>query len=212
MVSRRYPSLRVFDNPVLESLTHVHPATPLVLWGPVALWLIWRSFAVHGLSAAAVLGFAILGLLTWSLTEYLLHRFLFHLRPAGPFRARLQFMIHGLHHDDPLDPTRLVLPPVATALGAAVFYTTFRMLLGPVGADPVFASFAVGYLLYDYIHWASHRFAAWPVGRALKRNHMLHHWATPDARWGVSSPLWDHVFGTVGGRTDVTDSSSARSG
>ena len=210
---RSYPSLRVFDNPILESLTHVHPLTPLVLWAPLVLWLIWRSFAVHGLSAAAVFGFAILGLLTWSLTEYLLHRYLFHIRPAGPFRARLQFMIHGLHHDDPLDPTRLVLSPVATCIGAVVFYTAFRALLGPAWAEPVFAFFAVGYLLYDYIHYASHRFVLWTrVGSALKRNHMLHHWATPDARWGVSSPLWDYVFGTTGDSTPSAPVSRKASG
>lgn len=196
---RSYNSLRVFDNPILESLTHVHPVTPLLLWGPVVLWLIWRSFAVHRLSVAAVVGFAMLGLFTWSLTEYILHRYLFHMRPAGPIRARLQFMIHGLHHDDPVDPTRLVLPPVPTCLGAVVFFTAFRVLLGPAWAEPVFAFFAVGYLLYDYIHYASHRFDLWtPLGRALKRNHMLHHYATPNAHWGVSSPLWDHVFGTTG--------------
>jgi sterol desaturase/sphingolipid hydroxylase (fatty acid hydroxylase superfamily) len=197
-----YPSLRVFDNPALEWFTHVHPLTPLVLWGPGILWLIWRSFAVHGLSAAAVFAFAVAGLMTWSLTEYLLHRHLFHMRPRGPVRARLQFMIHGLHHDDPLDPTRLVLPPVATAVGAVVFYTALRWLLGPVWGEAVFAFFGVGYLLYDYIHYASHRCSPRTrIGRALKRNHMRHHWATPDAQWGVSSPLWDYVFGTTGDAT-----------
>jgi sterol desaturase/sphingolipid hydroxylase (fatty acid hydroxylase superfamily) len=198
-VPRRYESLRVFDNPLLESLTHVHPATPILVWGPIVVWLIWRSFAVHGLSVTAVLGFAMLGLTTWSLAEYLLHRYLFHMRPAGPFRARLQFMIHGLHHDDPEDPTRLVLPPVPTCLGAVVFFTAFRALLGPARAEPVFAFFAVGYLVYDYIHFASHRFVPWTrVGRALKRNHMLHHYSMPHSHWGVSSPLWDYVFGTTG--------------
>jgi sterol desaturase/sphingolipid hydroxylase (fatty acid hydroxylase superfamily) len=121
------------------------------------------------------------------------------MRPTGPVRRRLQFMIHGLHHDDPGDPSRLVLPPVATGIGAVVFYTAFRLVVGPVWAEPLFAFFAVGYLLYDYIHWASHRLAlGTAVGRALKRNHMLHHYATPDARWGVSSPVWDYVFGTTG--------------
>ena len=108
-------------------------------------------------------------------------------------------MIHGLHHDDPVDPTRLVLPPVPTCLGAVVFFTLFRALLESALAEAVFAFFAVGYLLYDYIHYASHRFVLWTrVGRALQRNHMLHHYGTPDARWGVSSTLWDHVFGTTG--------------
>ncbi len=197
-MTRAYKSLRVFDNPIVESLTHVHPAVPILLWGPVVLWLVWRSFAVHRLGVVAVLGFAALGILTWSLTEYLLHRYLFHMRPAGPVRARVQFMIHGLHHDDPADPTRLVLPPVATCLGAMMFFTLFRLLLGPIHAEPVFAGFAVGYLFYDYVHFASHRFVLWTrAGRALKRNHMLHHYETSEAHWGVSSPLWDHVFGTT---------------
>ena len=199
MVPRSYASVRVFDNPILESLTHVHPLTPLLLWGPLVLWLIWRSFVVHHLPVVAVAGFAILGLLTWSLIEYVLHRYLFHLRPAGPFRARLQFVIHGLHHADPADPTRLVIPPVPSTIGAVLFYAAFRLALGPSFVEPFFAFFAVGYLLYDYVHYASHRFVPRTrVGRFLKRHHMLHHYVTPDARWGVSSPLWDHVFGTTG--------------
>jgi len=199
VLTRSYESVRVFDNRILESLTHVHPLTPLLLWGPLVLWLIWRSFAVHHLPVVTVAGFAILGLLTWSVTEYVLHRYLFHLRPAGPFRARLQFVIHGLHHADPADPTRLVIPPVPSTIGAVLFYAAFRLALGPSFVEPFFAFFAVGYLLYDYVHYASHRFVPRTrVGNFLKRHHMLHHYVTPDARWGVSSPLWDHVFGTTG--------------
>ena len=199
MLTRSYESVRVFDNRILESLTHVHPLTPLLLWGPLVLWLIWRSFAVHHLPVVTVAGFAILGLLTWSVTEYVLHRYLFHLRPAGPFRARLQFVIHGLHHADPADPTRLVIPPVPSTIGAVLFYAAFRLALGPSFVEPFFAFFAVGYLLYDYVHYASHRFVPRTrAGNFLKRHHMLHHYVTPDARWGVSSPLWDHVFGTTG--------------
>jgi len=200
-VPRSYESIRVFDNPILESLTHVHPLTPLVLWGPVVLWLIWRSIAVHHLTVVAVAGVAILGLLTWSLTEYVLHRYLFHLRPAGPFRARLQFVIHGLHHADPADPTRLVIPPLPSSIGGALFYAAFRIMLGPTWAEPFFAFFAVGYLLYDYAHYTSHRFVFRNrVATCIRHHHMLHHYVTPDARWGVSSPLWDHVFSSEGPR------------
>lgn len=199
VVARSYQSLRVFDNPILEALTHVHPLTPLVLWGPLVACLLWRSFAVHHLPVVAVAGFAILGLLIWSLTEYVLHRYLFHLRPAGPFQTRLQFVIHGLHHADPDDPTRLVMPPVPGGITLVVFYAAFRIVLGPARVEPFLAFFVLGYLLYDYIHYASHRFAPRnSVGRFLKRHHMLHHSITPEARWGVSSPLWDYVFGTTG--------------
>ena len=199
---RSYESVRVFDNPMLEALTHVHPATPLVLWGPLALWLMWRSVAVHHLPMETIAGFAVLGLLTWSLTEYVLHRYLFHLRPAGPFRARLQFVIHGIHHADPADPTRLVIPPAPSSIVAVLFYAAFRLALGPTRVEPFFAFFVVGYLLYDYIHYASHRVVPRTrVGRFIQRNHLLHHSVTPRARWGVSSPLWDHVFGTTGAST-----------
>jgi sterol desaturase/sphingolipid hydroxylase (fatty acid hydroxylase superfamily) len=197
-VARPYGSLRVFDNPVLESLTHVHPAVPLAMWGPVVTWLLWRSVAVHHLGVVAILGVGIPGLLAWSLAEYLLHRHLFHIPPTSPRRERLQFMIHGLHHADPEDPTRLVLPPVPTCIGAVVFYSAFRLALGPTLVDPFFAFFAVGYLCYDYIHLASHR--CHPrnrLGRLLKANHMSHHYVDADAHWGVSSPLWDWVFGTA---------------
>jgi sterol desaturase/sphingolipid hydroxylase (fatty acid hydroxylase superfamily) len=198
-VAPSHRSVRVFDSPILEALTHVHPLTPLALWGPLALWLMWRAFAVHHLSVTTGASLAILGLLTWSLTEYVLHRHLFHLRPAGPLRARLQFVIHGLHHADPVDPTRLVIPPVPSAIAAALFYAAFRLVLGPTWVEPFFAFFAVGYLLYDYIHYMSHRLAPRNrIAARLRRNHLLHHSATPDARWGVSSPLWDHVFGTTG--------------
>ena len=47
------------------------------------------------------------------------------------------------------------------------------------------------------IHYATHHFRlrrGWM--KALKRNHMLHHYRTPDMRFGVSSPVWDIVFGT----------------
>src|SRR5207245_8441911 len=133
---------------MLEALTHVHPATPLVLWGPLALWLMARSGAVHHLPMETMAGFAVLGLLTWSLPEYVLHRYLFHLRPAGPFRARLQFVIHGIHHADPADPTRLVIPPAPSSIAAVLFYAASRLPHRPSRVEPCCASYAPAYLLY----------------------------------------------------------------
>ena len=197
---RRLESIRVFRSPLLEACTHVHPLVPLALWGPLVAWLLYRTLAVHhlGIPAAAAVGG--LGLLAWTLTEYGLHRFLFHLEPGGPRRARLQFMLHGLHHADPLDPTRLVMPPVPAVIGGVALYGLFRLLLGRTWVDPFYASFVLGYLIYDYIHFGVHRFAPRTrIGQSLQRNHMRHHYLTPDARWGVSSPLWDYVFGTIEG-------------
>jgi sterol desaturase/sphingolipid hydroxylase (fatty acid hydroxylase superfamily) len=56
----------------------------------------------------------------------------------------------------------------------------------------------VGYLCYDYIHFATHHFRPRTrVGKFLKQHHMLHHFAEHGSRWGVSSPMWDYVFGTL---------------
>jgi len=191
-------NIRMFKADWMEWFTHIHPVTPLLTWGPVAAFLFYRAFAVHGLAASEVVGIFFSGLLVWSLAEYSLHRFVFHYEFASHIGKRLHFIIHGVHHDDPEDPTRLVMaPPVALVL-ALIFYPTFWVLMGVEYADPFFASFVIGYLVYDYTHYAVHHIRPRTViGRYLKQHHMLHHFAMPDARYGVSSPLWDLVFSSM---------------
>lgn len=196
-MKKPHKSIRVFQNPWLEKLTHVHPITPLVMWTPFISWLIWRSFFVHELGAMAVGSLFFLGLAVWTLSEYLLHRFVFHFEATGPIGERIIYLMHGLHHADPGDPTRLVMPPVPGIVLASVLYLLFRIPFGPVLVEPFFASFLVGYLCYDYTHFAVHHFnPRTRFGKMLKQHHMLHHYATQDLRYGVSSPLWDYVFGT----------------
>jgi sterol desaturase/sphingolipid hydroxylase (fatty acid hydroxylase superfamily) len=190
---------RLFENRVLEGLTRVHPFTPALLWVPVVAWLLWRSFAIDRLDGGGVAALAGGGLLVWSFSEYVIHRFVFHLTLSSPGRRRLQFIVHGVHHAHPDDPMRLLIPPAPAAVAAAVFYGLFRTLLGPASADPFFAAFLAGYLTYDYTHLAiHHRRPRTRLGRYLRRYHMQHHFVTPDARWGVTSPLWDWVFRTTG--------------
>ncbi len=190
-------SIRVFKSPFLERMTHVHPLTPLIVWGPVAGWLIWRSYSVHELSLAAILSVGVAGFVSWTFTEYVLHRFLFHFEPDNAVGRRVHFLIHGIHHEDPNDATRLVMPPVAGAVIAIVLYNLFSWILGPVWVEPFFGFFLVGYLCYDYTHFAVHHFKPRTrFGKYLKNSHMQHHFVSPDSRYGVSSPLWDYVFGT----------------
>lgn len=197
-MKKAHESIRVFKNPYLERLTHVHPITPLVLWVPVTGYLIWRSLALDGLSPAGVLSTVLGGLFFWTLAEYALHRYIFHFYGNSELTRRFQFLIHGLHHDDPVDPTRLVMPPAAAVILAVILYSGFRLVLGHSWVDPFFAGFVIGYLCYDYIHYGIHHFHPRSrLGKWVKKHHMLHHFATPEARWGVSSPLWDYVFGTL---------------
>lgn len=201
-MKKPYPSIRVFQNPYLEKLTHVHPIIPLVLWAPIISFLFYRSLTTLGFSVSAVAGLTAFGLGSWTISEYVLHRFVFHFKPHGPFQERLQFLMHGLHHDDPKDPTRLVMPPAGSLILGVILFTIFRTIFlifgAPEAAEPFFAAFVVGYLCYDYIHYGVHHFnPKSKLGKKIKHNHMLHHFVAPDASWGVSSPFWDHVFGTV---------------
>ncbi len=106
----------------------------------------------------------------------------------------LVFLFHGVHHDDPEDARRLVMPPIAGIALAYAFYRFFGVVLGHAILPPFFGGFITGYLCYDYIHYYVHHFTPrTAVGKFLKQYHMLHHFVTPNARFGVSSPLWDLV-------------------
>jgi sterol desaturase/sphingolipid hydroxylase (fatty acid hydroxylase superfamily) len=195
---KTHQSVRLFKNPVLEALTHVHPSVPFLVWVPIVMYQL--AVATGLLSAGSIaLAFA-LGVLFWTLTEYAMHRYVFHFKATSKAGQYLVFLFHGIHHDDPEDPTRLVMPPVVSIALGALFYALFSATLGPVNTRPFFAGFISGYLVYDYLHFATHHFrpkTAW--GKALKENHMKHHYLKKGGKWGVSSPLWDHVFGTFKG-------------
>jgi sterol desaturase/sphingolipid hydroxylase (fatty acid hydroxylase superfamily) len=97
-----------------------------------------------------------------------------------------------------MDPTRLVMPPIVSVFLGVLVFSICRFLLGDVWAEPFFAFFVVGYLCYDYIHFAVHHFTPKTrIGRFLKHSHMMHHYVSENLRFGVSSPFWDYIFGTM---------------
>lgn len=199
-VKKVYPrdSVRLFKSDLLERFTHVNPVMPLVLWIPVIGTLIYRSMTLHGLSLFALAVCAVLGLFFWTLTEYLLHRFVFHYPAKTPFGNRVVYILHGLHHEDPVDPTRLVMPPLPALIYSSLLFVIFRVVIGPTYVEAFMAFFLIGYLAYDYIHFYVHFFTpTTAVGKFLKRYHMQHHFADHDAKWGVSNPLWDYIFRTT---------------
>jgi sterol desaturase/sphingolipid hydroxylase (fatty acid hydroxylase superfamily) len=194
----RPTTCQMFETPLIERFSRTHPIQPTVFWLTALGLVSWRSLA-DGLALLPFVGLVLAGLLAWSLTEYVLHRWAFHFVGPKPWQRRLHFILHGVHHDFPQDPGRLVMPlGVSIPLGA-VFFLLMRLLLGAEWSAPVFVGFGLGYLAYDNIHYALHHFKlSSGVGRWLKRHHMLHHHAGAETRWGVSSPLWDVVFGTMG--------------
>lgn len=189
---------QMFETPIIEGFSRVHPLMPFVFWLPILGFFVYASLQ-SALSAPVIALLVIAGMLLWSLTEYLLHRYLFH-RITGTYAGRrFYFVLHGVHHDFAMDTTRLVMPlGVSIPLGVVVYWL-LRFPLGPVLIDPVFVGFGIGYLLYDGIHYATHHFRMTSaIGGWLKRYHMVHHHTGESARWGVSSPLWDIIFRTSG--------------
>jgi sterol desaturase/sphingolipid hydroxylase (fatty acid hydroxylase superfamily) len=195
---KKHQSLIIFENPHLEKLTHVHPIIPLLVWAPIVSYFAWRSVAVDSFSILGLLGMALVGFFFWTLTEYVLHRKIFHFKPKNAWQRKLHFIIHGNHHEDPNDPTRLVMPPAGSIIIGFMLYCIYRLPLGPIWVDPFFTGFSIGYLTYDYTHYSIHHFKPRTrFGRWNKQHHMIHHFVAHEARWGVSSPFWDYVFGTV---------------
>ncbi|WP_050432852.1 sterol desaturase family protein [Chondromyces crocatus] len=198
----RPSTCRMFETPLIERFSRSHPILPFVFWLPVVAYLGVRAVG-NEVGLLAGLGLVLAGLLIWTFAEYVLHRWLFHYVGPRPWQRRVHFILHGVHHDFPQDTDRLVFPLGASIPMGAGFYLLFRLLLGPVLVDPIFIGFGLGYLAYDGTHYAVHNFrltSRW--GKWIKRHHMIHHHTGEEARWGVSSPIWDYVFGTMGSKAD----------
>jgi dihydroceramide fatty acyl 2-hydroxylase len=185
----------MFESRLLDVLSRVHPAVPAVIFLPAILLM-----GAWGLSKVSVPGMAGLyagGYAFWTLFEYWLHRLVFHFEPADGLGARMHWIIHGVHHDHPNDPMRLVMPPaVSIPLGAAVFGLMY-LLAGSRYAPGLGAGFFTGYLVYDMLHYYLHHFRPrGPLGRMLRERHMRHHFQDDTTGFGISAPYWDDVFRT----------------
>ena len=185
-------------------LSRVQPRQVLAVWVPVAAWFAVQALRQPDLGPMAALGLIGAGLLAWTLLEYGLHRFVFHLDPdpGSEFQRDLAFLVHGVHHDWPHDADRLVMPPAVAAILAVVVGFPLRGLLGARLFSGVFAGLVAGYLWYDLTHYAVHHLKQRTTfGKLQRRNHMVHHFAQTGARFGVTTPIWDICFGTYPAHT-----------
>ena len=196
-VSNKNETVRMFESDFMEFFSRVHPVIPLVLYLPVVGYMLYVSLWQRQLSIVAVTALFLLGVLLWTLTEYLIHRYVFHYQPKTRWGKRLHYVIHGVHHDYPNDARRLVMPPVISVPLAFLFYGLFLLFFGSL-APAVFAGLVFGYICYDMLHYATHHLAmkrgAWLW---LKQYHLRHHFKDDHVGYGISSPLWDYVFRTT---------------
>src|SRR5579875_1171444 len=110
----------MFESKLLDAFSRVHPAVPAVIFLPAIVAL--TAWGLARVSVLATVGLALAGYAMWTLFEYWLHRLVFHFEPQQGIGARMHWIIHGVHHDHPNDPLRLVMPPaVSVPLAAGVF-------------------------------------------------------------------------------------------
>ena len=195
-VTTRNETVRMFKSDFMEFCSHVHPAVPLIIYLPFVGYLLFAALWQNQLSILAVAVLFAIGMLMWTLFEYLMHRYVFHYEPKSGWGKQLHFIVHGVHHDYPSDASRLVMPPAVSIPIAVVMYFVFLFAFGRF-APALSAGFAFGYVCYDSIHYATHHISArWGPFAWLKQYHLRHHYKDDHAGYGVSSPLWDYIFGT----------------
>jgi sterol desaturase/sphingolipid hydroxylase (fatty acid hydroxylase superfamily) len=189
-------SPRMFRSSLLDFFSRVHPSVPFIIFIP--LIVLMEAWALRYVGVLALIGLTALGYVLWTLLEYCMHRFVFHFEPEHGIGARLHWIIHGIHHDHPNDPLRLVMPPAVSVPLAALFFGIFELVFGHRLAPAVSAGLFIGYVIYDGLHYYLHH--ARPhgrLGRALRELHMRHHFQDHTRGFGISAPYWDHVFRTA---------------
>jgi 4-hydroxysphinganine ceramide fatty acyl 2-hydroxylase len=187
----------IFNNPVLESLTRTNAAVPITMYYVIPVFLLYYGAVYTELPLLKLTLLFAGGILFFTFLEYVLHRYLFHMNTDTEMRKKIQYNIHGLHHDYPKDKDRLAMPVIASVTLAIVLYTTFYFAMG-INVYGFLSGVMVGYSTYLLVHYVVHAYP--PPKNFLKElwvNHAIHHYKEGDHAYGVSSPLWDYIFGTM---------------
>jgi sterol desaturase/sphingolipid hydroxylase (fatty acid hydroxylase superfamily) len=191
----------LFKNPVLEKLARTHISVPLSIYFIGSAVLIYLSFSKGYTTPLQGTTVFFIGLITWTLVEYLAHRYIFHMLPTNKIKEKIQYTFHGVHHEYPRDKTRIAMPPAASVLILTVLFFFFKLFIGNY-VYTFLPGFIIGYSLYLGIHYMVH--AMIPPKNKLNTLwifHSIHHYKDDTVAFGVSSPLWDIIFGTLPQKT-----------
>jgi len=209
--------LRIFDSNVLESMTHCPWYVVPAVWVPVSLWAASKCLKANDGSLVTLAATWVFGFFFWSLLEYMLHRFIFHLPvPKGStkFRQQFQFLAHGLHHKVPFDPGRLVMPPVPCAILVSIIYSLCRVVIPLNYAWGVLSGGLIGYICYDMTHYYLHHGKPTPGSFMwrLRQHHNRHHFESHEHGFGITNFFWDDIWGTPMGPADQYNGIVRKSG
>jgi sterol desaturase/sphingolipid hydroxylase (fatty acid hydroxylase superfamily) len=189
---------RLFKNDFMEKFTRTPIWIPQIMF--IVLSVLVLRYGYINTNTPLITTFFIMfaGFISWSLAEYLVHRFLYHTETNSDTLTRIQHNGHSIHHLYPKDPTRLAMPPLPAIVLSSLFFGLFWLIMGKFSFF-FWPGFMWGYLAYITFHFAQHRFRIpkYPPLRRLWKQHLVHHYKNPYVAYGVSTQLWDFVFGTM---------------
>jgi len=192
-------TIRLFHSTFLEAFSRWPWWYIFLLWIPSISLLLGMSL-YNGVTVPRSLSLFVLGAFSWGLLEYFIHRFVFHFQYPGHIGNVAHFMLHGIHHLTPHDASRLTFPPVFSLVFTLVVYNALLSVFAPeTGIQAWAAGLALGYMLYDAMHYYFHHPDPpyIPGMSALRARHLKHHYKDHNSNFGVTSPIWDVVFGTL---------------
>jgi sterol desaturase/sphingolipid hydroxylase (fatty acid hydroxylase superfamily) len=186
----------MFQNRIMDFLSRSNQTSILLIH--LFLILTFLIFGVRGnpISFFSGLILFIVGMITWTLAEYLIHRFLFHWISNNRKLRIVHYALHGHHHQNPTDKSHLFMPPVPVVIIVSFLFFFFSSLMGKY-AFFFFPGFELGYLIYSMIHYSLH---LKPFSRGIMKklwiHHGRHHYENSSLGFGVSNTFWDHIFRT----------------
>ncbi len=193
--------IRIFESNFFEAFSSTQWYHVPLVWIPVmiAVLTVLLRFLPDGYTAYRAIGLYVYGMFHWTFTEYLLHRFIFHVDthlPTNGWVFGLHFIIHGIHHAFPQDPGRLVFPIFNAFVVGIVKLGILLTIFWWPDAIFVLMGFGLAYVAYDLFHYYTHHCGA-RYFNEMRTYHMKHHHKNPTRGFGVTSKFWDIVFGTL---------------
>jgi 4-hydroxysphinganine ceramide fatty acyl 2-hydroxylase len=135
-----------------------------------------------------------LGVLTWSFLEYVIHRWVGH---DKRFRKSLFGGEHVRHHIEGNYFAPTWKKGIIAVVVAALLSPLAAWALGAGHGLAYVAGLMLSYGAYEVLHRREHTHPGLGAyGRWARRHHFYHHFEDAKVNHGVTSPLWDFVFGT----------------
>lgn len=191
---------RIFLNRYLDYFTKAPAPVSATIYVLIAIGLLCYGYATGVVASVwSGIGIYIGAVFFWTFFEYFFHRYINHLDdyfPESRLARQVAYTIHGIHHEYPRDKERLIMPPIPGLMVVAILYLVFTITM----AELVYIfmpGFMTGYLIYTYVHISLHKPKMPSWLKVQYRHHALHHYKYPEKAFGVSTTLWDRVFGTM---------------